>query len=167
MTTLNLWRSYIKTKNGNCSFNQQLNRLKAYPVQSHMLKDEMQIKIITYALALENRKFYVGKTWNLNLRYAQHLYGQGAGWTKIHKPISIMEVWHGDHEKELCLEYMKNYGYENVRGAGWCQTIIKRPKELSCDNGNERPDFCDPRNDLPTNLPDILHDDKDRSPEKD
>lgn len=96
-------------------------------------KDELNIRMITYVLALENHKYYVGKTWNLNMRYAQHLCGRGAGWTIIHKPISLMEVWWGDHEKELCLDYMREFGYQNVRGAGWCKTYINKPAELlSC-----------------------------------
>ena len=112
-----------------------------------MIKDELNIKILTYALALENSKYYIGKTWNLNIRFAQHISGQGAGWTRIHKPIEIMEVRSGDHEKELCLEYMREYGWENVRGAGWTKKTISKPKEIkSCELENGRPpNICSTR----------------------
>ncbi len=116
-------------------------------------KDELNIKMITYALALENGKYYVGKTWNLNLRYAQHLAKRGAFWTQLHPPISIMEVWSGDHEKELCLSYMREFGYKHVRGWKLCKIYINEPEELlSCPSSNEI-HIRNSRNDGETNLP--------------
>jgi predicted GIY-YIG superfamily endonuclease len=119
-----------------------------------LAKDELNIRMLTYALACENGKYYIGRTFNLNIRYAQHLAGRGAFWTEIHRPISIMEVWWGDHEKDLCLEYMREYGFENVRGAGWCKMIINKPFELlSCPTDNEL-HIRNSRNDSEKDIPD-------------
>lgn len=46
---------------------------------------------IIYVLKLENDKFYIGITYNLNFRFAQHLAGEGSNWTALHKPIKIHE----------------------------------------------------------------------------
>ncbi len=118
-------------------------------------KDELNIRQITYALKCKNGKYYIGRTWNLNQRYAQHLDGSGAFWTQIHKPISIQEVWLGDCEKEKTLNYMRKYGHENVRGAGWCKMYINKPKELLyCEDINEPTNLPNPGNDMEANLPD-------------
>ena len=49
----------------------------------------------------------------------------GAKWTQKHKPIetletidlgTVTELEAAQHEQELTLEYMKKFGYKNVRG---------------------------------------------------
>jgi predicted GIY-YIG superfamily endonuclease len=76
-----------------------------------------------YVLELEDDCFYVGITYNLNLRIAQHLSGTGAGWTKMHKPIKIVEVFHDgctrQKEDEVTKRYVEIYGAEKVRGGSW------------------------------------------------
>jgi predicted GIY-YIG superfamily endonuclease len=78
-----------------------------------------------YVLELEDDCFYVGITYNLNLRIAQHLSGTGAGWTKMHKPVKIVEVFHEgctrQMEDEVTKRYVDIYGAENVRGGSWCK----------------------------------------------
>ena len=78
-----------------------------------------------YVLELEDDCFYVGITYNLNLRIAQHLSGTGAGWTKMHKPVKIVEVFHEgctrQMEDEVTKRYVEIYGAENVRGGSWCK----------------------------------------------
>lgn len=78
-----------------------------------------------YVLELEDDCFYVGITYNLNLRIAQHLSGTGAGWTKMHKPVKIVEVFHDgctrQMEDEVTKRYVEIYGAENVRGGSWCK----------------------------------------------
>jgi len=80
---------------------------------------------IIYVLELEDDCFYVGITYNLNLRIAQHLSGTGAGWTKMHKPVKIVEVFHDgctrQMEDEVTKRYVEIYGAENVRGGSWCK----------------------------------------------
>ena len=76
-----------------------------------------------YVLELEDDCFYVGITYNLNLRIAQHLSGTGAGWTKMHKPVKIVEVFHDgctrQMEDEVTKRYVEIYGTECVRGGSW------------------------------------------------
>jgi hypothetical protein len=78
-----------------------------------------------YVLELEDDCFYVGITYNLNLRIAQHLSGTGAGWTKMHRPVKIVEVFHDgctrQMEDEVTKRYVDIYGAENVRGGSWCK----------------------------------------------
>jgi len=85
---------------------------------------------LVYTLKLEDNKYYVGTTTNLNYRYSQHLTGTGANWTRLHKPIKIMSVEIGDMnlEKIKTLEYMEEFGFENVRGSHWCKIeLINNP----------------------------------------
>lgn len=78
-----------------------------------------------YVLELEDDCFYVGITMNLNLRIAQHLSGTGAQWTKMHKPVKIVEVFYDSctrqKEDEITKRYVEIYGAECVRGGSWCK----------------------------------------------
>lgn len=47
-----------------------------------------------YVLLCENESFYVGATSDVRKRFTEHLSGQGARWTKFHKPVRIVH-----HEK--------------------------------------------------------------------
>jgi predicted GIY-YIG superfamily endonuclease len=80
-----------------------------------------------YVLKLEDSKWYVGKTYNLNLRIAQHKSNNGARWTKLHNVIDCVKVSFIINEKEMTLKYMRKYGWENVRGYSWCQCDLKKP----------------------------------------
>jgi len=78
-----------------------------------------------YVLELEDDCFYVGISFNLNLRIAQHLSGVGALWTKMHKPIKIVEVFYDgctrQKEDEVTKKYVDIYGAECVRGGSYCK----------------------------------------------
>ena len=75
---------------------------------------------LIYVLECEDNCWYVGITMNLNLRWAQHLSGAGAKWTRIHKPIRIAEVYTENCSRELeesvTKKYIAQHGAENVRG---------------------------------------------------
>jgi predicted GIY-YIG superfamily endonuclease len=73
--------------------------------------------------------FYVGYTCDLESRIAEHMRGEGAVWTSRHgfKKVVLAETyyWKEDaknRERELTLEYMNRYGFENV--AGWRYTQL-------------------------------------------
>jgi predicted GIY-YIG superfamily endonuclease len=89
---------------------------------------------LVYVIKLDNDKIYVWITYTFNLRYAQHECGEGAKWTRKHKPIAIIEVVPNastEVENTKTIEYMKLYGLENVRGGYWCKLDMKnRPKTL-------------------------------------
>ena len=89
-----------------------------------MEMEPITVEPLLYVLKLENEKYYVGITYNLNFRYAQHCQGHGAKWTKLHKPVGITEVRTQatlGSENEVVHEYMTKYGKANVRGGSYCQ----------------------------------------------
>tara|TARA_E500000318_G_scaffold111297_2_gene129353 strand:- start:354 stop:653 length:300 start_codon:yes stop_codon:yes gene_type:complete len=90
---------------------------------------EVLIKPIIYVLKLEFEKYYIGITLNLNLRLAQHFAGEGSQWTKKFKPIDIIECFYidCDEEKEnkITIDYIKKYGFGNVRGGRYCKLEYK------------------------------------------
>jgi hypothetical protein len=77
-----------------------------------------------YILKLENNKFYIGKTENAEIRIENHFENNGSEWTKIHKPLSIIEIIPNcdnyDEDKYVFI-YMNEYGIENVRGGSFVQ----------------------------------------------
>jgi len=80
-----------------------------------------------YALKLEKFKWYIGRSSNVNARLKQHFSGNGAEWTKLFKPVSIAQrhVEISPHDEDnLTLEYMCQYGVENVRGASFTKLVF-------------------------------------------
>jgi cellular nucleic acid-binding protein len=72
-----------------------------------------------YILKLENNKYYVGKTDNLEKRKQEHLKGTASSWTKKYKPIAIERIVQNASpydEDKYTIEYMGKYGIDNVRG---------------------------------------------------
>ena len=72
-----------------------------------------------YILKLGDGKYYIGKTKNVEKRWAEHITGNGSGWTKRYKPMSLIKTVvstsYFDEDKYV-KEYMSKYGIENVRG---------------------------------------------------
>lgn len=87
--------------------------------------ESVTITPLIYVLELEQEKYYIGITYNLNLRYAQHLSGSGAKWTRLYKPMRIVEIIVSGASLELenatTLRYKELYGHGNVRGGSWCK----------------------------------------------
>jgi hypothetical protein len=80
-----------------------------------------------YVLQLESGKYYVGKTSDVARRYAEHKNGQGSEWTKIFKPVKLLETREikSDHdENNLTKDLMQKYGIENVRGGSYSQVSL-------------------------------------------
>jgi len=91
------------------------------------------VEPVVYVLKLENDKYYVGITYNFNLRYAQHECGAGAKWTRRHSPVSVLEIIPNaspELETVKTKEYMEKYGWQNVRGAFWCKMDYKSPPSI-------------------------------------
>ena len=86
----------------------------------------------TYVLELTDNKYYVGKTKDIKNRIENHFTTGGSSFTKIYKPLKIVLIRHQNQEKELTIEYMKKYGWQNVRGYSWSQVNLKnKPKCLT------------------------------------
>ena len=73
-----------------------------------------------YALELEDGRYYIGKTVDMDKRYNEHLTGhRSSTWTRKYKPLSIIETIPNAHcldEDKLTAEYMMKHGIDNVRG---------------------------------------------------
>jgi hypothetical protein len=81
-----------------------------------------------YVLELRNSKYYVGKTVkDPQVRFDEHAQGNGAAWTRIHKPIQIINVienadnFEEDRQTKI---YMSEYGINNVRGGSYTSIIL-------------------------------------------
>ena len=80
-----------------------------------------------YVLKLENNKYYVGKTNNIDFRLEQHFNYGGSKWTKIHKPIEVVEMvpdCDAFDEDKYTIMYMDKHGIDNVRGGSYTTTIL-------------------------------------------
>ena len=79
-----------------------------------------------YVLKLENNKYYVGSSTDIDRRFGQHKAGKlSSKWTRKHKPLEIIETKYigrmdtkacNIYESALTLDCMRLYGKENVRG---------------------------------------------------
>jgi hypothetical protein len=80
-----------------------------------------------YSLKCEQNKYYVGRTNNVDIRYQQHLNGEGSQWTRKYKPISILNTYSSNSpfdEDKTTKELMVNYGIDNVRGGSYVTDFI-------------------------------------------
>ncbi len=85
--------------------------------------------VYIYVLKLQHSKYYVGKTSNPYFRIENHFNSEGSVWTKIHKPVKLLEIIEGDDydEDKYTKIYMDKYGINNVRGGSY--TSAKLDKE--------------------------------------
>jgi predicted GIY-YIG superfamily endonuclease len=77
-----------------------------------------------YILKLEDNKYYVGKTKNINNRILDHFTNNGSEWTKKYKPIEIIneyKSYDNIDEQRYTWETMVKYGIDNVRGGAHCK----------------------------------------------
>ena len=80
-----------------------------------------------YVLQLQNDKYYVGKTTNPHFRFDNHFTSNGCEWTKLHKPIKILELIPNcdDYDEEkYTYKYMDKYGIDNVRGGSSSSVVL-------------------------------------------
>lgn len=101
-----------------------------------MVLEKLDEKITSYVyvLLLENNKWYVGKTNDLDNRIKEHKRGRGSMWTKINKVKNVKEIIPNGSEKTTTLKYMKEYGYDNVRGFSWTQSKPLSPNQIRTIN---------------------------------
>ena len=80
-----------------------------------------------YILQLLNNKYYIGITSNLERRICEHFDGKGASWTKINKPIKVIDtldcISKFDEDK-YTKKYMDKFGIDNVRGGSYSNIIL-------------------------------------------
>jgi predicted GIY-YIG superfamily endonuclease len=74
-----------------------------------------------YILELEDNKYYIGRTNNIERRYIEHLSSNNK-WIKTFKPIKILEeiILTSNHQEDnITKDYMYKYGIDNVRGGSY------------------------------------------------
>jgi predicted GIY-YIG superfamily endonuclease len=75
-----------------------------------------------YVLLLEGGKYYVGKTQDVQARFAEHIAEQGSAWTSLYPPIEVIETREmrtAFDEDAITKEYMSRHGVNNVRGGAY------------------------------------------------
>ena len=86
-----------------------------------------------YVLELENNKYYVGKSKDIEKRYNDHINGIASEWTKIHKPIKILQTLQckSPYHHDRCIkEYMLKYGIDNVRGGSYSSIELNHSTKI-------------------------------------
>lgn len=82
-----------------------------------------------YVLKLIKDKYYVGISRNdITIRYKQHLKGNSATWTRMYKPLYIIESIKTNtmfDEDKYTKIYMNKFGIENVRGGSYSNIILE------------------------------------------
>ena len=84
---------------------------------------------IVYILRLEHDKWFIGKTYNIEKSMKFHKLGSPP-WLDIHKLIEVEKILEDGSVVEITLDYMRKYGWENVRGAHWKSWDLKRPPRV-------------------------------------
>ena len=82
-----------------------------------------------YILKLESNKYYIGKSNNPERRIKEHYSKNGSEWTKLYKPIELIELFEStddfDEDKHT-LKYMSKYGISNVRGGSFSEINLSK-----------------------------------------
>jgi len=85
--------------------------------------------VYIYILQLEQNKYYIGKTANPEFRLDCHFHGNGSAWTKLYKPIKMVELISDcdDYDEDKYTRmYMDKYGIDNVRGGSFVQIKLDK-----------------------------------------
>lgn len=80
--------------------------------------------VFIYILKLTDNKYYIGKSYNPDIRISNHFENGGSYWTKKYKPVHVMHIIPGCDEYDedkYTLIYMEKYGIDNVRGGSFCE----------------------------------------------
>lgn len=82
-----------------------------------------------YCLELEDGKYYVGQSVDVEKRIQQHREGKGAVWTKKYPLVSVLNILPLGKvtskeaqvfENDMTIGYAVAYGTSNVRGGDYC-----------------------------------------------
>jgi predicted GIY-YIG superfamily endonuclease len=98
-----------------------------------------------FVLLLENNNYYVGATKSIRLAIINEFNGLGSEWTKIHKPIklvNLIKIRDSDRNiikkkhNELVIYFMKKKGFRSVRGGDFYKVVERNHKNkvFNCTN---------------------------------
>ncbi len=97
-------------------------------------------------LQLEKGKYYIGKTNNPQFRLETHFNSNGSEWTKIYKPLKVLEIKPNcdDYDEDKYTRiYMDKYGINNVRGGSFVSVkLSKTQKDILHQMSNGTNDKC-------------------------
>jgi hypothetical protein len=85
--------------------------------------------VFIYILQLEQGKYYIGKTNNPQFRLESHINSNGSEWTKIYKPLKMIELFSNccDYDEDKYTRiYMDKYGIDNVRGGSFVSVKLEK-----------------------------------------
>jgi hypothetical protein len=85
--------------------------------------------VYIYILQLKDKKYYIGKTTNPKFRLYNHFNSNGSEWTKIYKPIKVVELIKNcdDYDEDKYTKiYMDKYGIDNVRGGSFVSVKLDK-----------------------------------------
>lgn len=84
-----------------------------------------------YVLRLEDGKYYVGKTTNVQKRLKEHQEMRGSAWTRKYRVQQLMGTSlmdSGFDEDNKVKELMEKHGISNVRGGSYSQIDLPEAK---------------------------------------
>ena len=90
-------------------------------------KSPVDMTTTIYVLRLEEGRYYVGKTNDVQRRYEEHLNGHGSAWTRKYRPITLERTISGASsfdEDKVTKELMAKYGIEKVRGGTYVKVDL-------------------------------------------
>ena len=85
--------------------------------------------VFIYIIKLEQGKYYIGKTNNPQFRLESHFNSNGSEWTKIYKPLRVLEIIPNctDYDEDKYTRiYMDKYGINNVRGGSFVSVKLDK-----------------------------------------
>ena len=85
--------------------------------------------VFIYIIQLEQGKYYIGKTNNPQFRLESHFNSNGSEWTKIYKPLRVIEIKPNcdDYDEDkITRQYMDKYGINNVRGGSFVSVKLNK-----------------------------------------
>lgn len=74
--------------------------------------------VYLYILQLEQNKYYIGKTNNINTKILYHMNGVGSDWTNKYKPLKIIDIilnCESSDEYKYIKFYQYKFGIDNVK----------------------------------------------------
>jgi len=114
-----------------------------------------------YILKCLEGRLYVGRAPNVAKRFADHCKGTGAMWTKLYKPISILDqhsTYDPFDEDKFTIKYMASHGVNNVRGGSFVTMQLEsfqlKTIEKMITNANGNCFFCNQPGHFASNCPD-------------
>jgi len=77
-----------------------------------------------YILKLDNKKWYIGTSNDVEKRIKKHIQGDGSKWTAKYAPVKLVKSYKIKdlyEEDKITIKYMDKYGIDNVRGGSFCK----------------------------------------------